>query len=57
MFVNYFGAREDEYRTGMTTAQLAVVSSKSTPQKTIRTFRVPMRRAGELTLVATFAVR
>lgn len=57
VFVNYFGAREDEYRTGMTTAQLAVVSGEGTPQETIRTFRVPMRRAGELTLVATFAVR
>jgi len=57
VFVNYFGSGDDERRTGMTTAQLAVVTGEGTPQETIRTFRVPMRRAGELTLVATFALR
>jgi len=56
VFVNYFGGG-DESAGGVTTAQIAVVAGEGTLQETLRTFRVPMRRPGELTLVASFAYR
>lgn len=55
VFVNYFGAGED--RGILTIAQLAVVAGEGTPQETVRTFRVPMRNPGELTLVGAFALQ
>jgi uncharacterized protein YfaP (DUF2135 family) len=55
VFVNYFGAGED--RGILTIAQLAVVMAEGTPQETVRTFRVPMRNPGELTLVGAFALK
>jgi len=57
VFVNYFGSGEDERRGIVTVAQIAVVSGEGTAQETLRTFRVPMRKAGELTRVASFAYR
>lgn len=57
VFVNYFGSGADEARSPITVAQIAVVTGEGTPAETQRVFRVPMRRAGELTLVAAFAVR
>lgn len=57
VFVNYFGSGADSGRIPVTTAQVAVVTGEGTPQETQRVFRVPMRRAGELTHVASFAVR
>lgn len=64
VFVNYFGSGADSPgasagpdRVPVTTAQIAVVTGEGTLQETQRVFRVPMRRAGELTHVASFAVR
>ena len=57
VFVNYFGAGADLARAPITVAQIAVVTGEGTPAETQRVFRVPMRRAGELTLVAAFGVR
>ena len=57
VFVNYFGSGSDDARAPITVAQIAVVTGEGTPAETQRVFRVPMRRAGELTLVAAFAVR
>lgn len=57
VFVNYFGAGGEEHRGIVTTAQLAVVSGEGTDRETVRSFRVPMRKPGELTRVASFAYR
>lgn len=57
VFVNYFGAGVDLARAPITVAQIAVVTGEGTPAETQRVFRVPMRRAGELTRVAAFGVR
>ena len=53
----HVGPGADEARAPITVAQIAVVTGEGTPAETQRVFRVPMRRAGELTLVAAFAVR
>ena len=57
VYVNYFGSGNDERRGIVTVAQLAIVSGEGTAQETIRTFRVPMRKPGELTRIASFAYR
>jgi uncharacterized protein YfaP (DUF2135 family) len=56
VYVNYFGSGNDA-RGNVTSVQVAVVSAEGTAQETQRTFRVPMRKAGELTHVASFAFR
>lgn len=57
VFVNYFGSGADEGRGIVTTAQLSVVAGEGTARETLRSWRVPMRKAGELTRVASFAYR
>lgn len=56
VYVNYFGSG-DNARSTVTSAQIAVVSYEGTAQETQRTFRVPMRKAGELTHVASFSYK
>jgi uncharacterized protein YfaP (DUF2135 family) len=54
VYVNYYGAgdRQDV----ITTAQVAIIQDEGTPREKQQTFRVPMRKPGELTLVRSFLV-
>lgn len=49
VWVNYYGGGE-----GLTTARLVIVSNEGLPAERRQEFVVPMRRAGELTLVKQF---
>ncbi len=40
----------------MTVAQVSIITNENTPNEKSETFRVPMRKAGELTLVKTFSM-
>ena len=40
----------------ITVAQVAVIENEGTPSEKQQTFRVPMRKPGELTLVSSFVV-
>lgn len=52
VYVNYYGSGE---RTGaLTIAQVTVITNENSPSERQQTFRVPMRAAGELTLVKSF---
>ena len=52
VYVNYFGSGGD---TGvLTIAQLALITNENTPREKRQVFQVPMRAAGELTLVKSF---
>lgn len=53
VYVNYYGSGMggDEL---ITTAQLTLVTEEGTPSEKRETFRVPLRRPGELTLVKAF---
>lgn len=52
VYVNYFGAGQD---TGvLTIAQVTIIANENSPAEKQQTFRVPMRAAGELTLVKSF---
>jgi uncharacterized protein YfaP (DUF2135 family) len=52
VYVNYYGSGEDA--GVLTTAQVAIVANENTPNEKQQVFRVPMRAAGELTLVKSF---
>lgn len=54
VYVNYFGAGERE--DVITVAQVAVIENEGTPSEKQQTFRVPLRKPGELTLVRSFVV-
>lgn len=52
VYVNYYGSGygvED-----LTVAQVAIISNENTPHEKRQVFQVPMRRAGDLTLVSSF---
>jgi uncharacterized protein YfaP (DUF2135 family) len=52
VYVNYYGSGAD---TGvLTIAQVSIISNENTPNEKQQTFQVPMRAAGELTLVKSF---
>lgn len=54
LYVNYYGSGEG---TGaLTVAQVAIITNENTPREKLQTFRVPMRAAGELTLVRSFVL-
>jgi uncharacterized protein YfaP (DUF2135 family) len=53
VFVNYYGSGPDERK--VTTAQIAIITQEGTPSEKRQTFQVPMRKAGELTLVKSFS--
>lgn len=53
VYVNYYGSGED--RSDLTVAQIAVITQEGTPNEKQQLFRVPMRKAGELTLVNSFS--
>lgn len=54
VYVNYYGA--GERRDVITVAQVAIIEYEGTPREKQQTFRVPLRKPGELTLVRSFLV-
>jgi uncharacterized protein YfaP (DUF2135 family) len=54
VYVQYYGA--GERRDAITTAQVTIIQDEGTPAEKQETFRVPMRKPGELTLVRSFMV-
>jgi uncharacterized protein YfaP (DUF2135 family) len=52
VYVNYYGAGYGV--NDMTVAQVTIISNENTPHEKRQTFQVPMRRAGDLTLVSSF---
>jgi len=52
IYVNYFGSGVDT--SILTVAQVAIITNENTPREKQQIFRVPMRAAGELTLVKSF---
>jgi uncharacterized protein YfaP (DUF2135 family) len=62
VWVNYYGGRasgSDEGQDGgpapVTIAQVTVISRENTPHERQQSFRVPLRRPGELTLIRSFS--
>jgi uncharacterized protein YfaP (DUF2135 family) len=54
VFVNYYGSGNSG--ADMTVAQVTIITNENTPNEKSETIRVPMRKAGELTLVKTFVL-
>ena len=54
VYVNYYGSGSG--RSDVTVAQVTIISNENTPSEKSETIRVPMRKAGELTLVKTFVM-
>jgi uncharacterized protein YfaP (DUF2135 family) len=54
VYVNYYGSGNSS--GGMTVAQVSIITDENTPNEKSETIRVPMRKAGELTLVKTFVM-
>jgi uncharacterized protein YfaP (DUF2135 family) len=52
VYVNYFGSGADT--SVLTVAQVAIITNENTPREKRQVFQVPMRAAGELTLVKSF---
>lgn len=52
IYVNYFGSGRDT--SALTVAQVAIITNENTLREKQQVFRVPMRAAGELTLVKSF---
>ncbi len=62
VYVNYYGGGyraddegRDEAGQALTTAQVTVITEEGTPSEKMETFLIPMRTAGELTLVKSFS--
>lgn len=54
VYVNYYGSGNSG--ADMTVAQVTIITNENTPNEKSETIRVPMRKAGELTLVKTFVM-
>ncbi|MFM0556010.1 DUF2135 domain-containing protein [Paraburkholderia sediminicola] len=54
VYVNYYGSGNSG--ADMTVAQVTIITNENTPNEKSETIRVPMRKAGELTLVKTFVL-
>lgn len=52
VFVNYFGGVGDD--SAMTTATVSIITNENTADEKLQSFVVPMRKAGELTMVQKF---
>jgi len=52
VYVNYYGSGSGVQ--DLTTAQVAIISNENTPDEKRQIIQVPMRRAGDLTLVSSF---
>lgn len=53
-YVNYYGSGENS--SVLTVARLSIITNEGTPREKLQSFQVPMRAAGELTLVKSFVV-
>jgi len=53
VYVNYYGGETGD-DAPLTTAQVSIVTDEGTPREKLQSFRIPMRKAGELTLVRSF---
>lgn len=54
VYVNYYG--QGESGADMTVAQITIITDENTPNEKSETIVVPMRQAGELTLVKKFVI-
>ncbi|MEI7298158.1 DUF2135 domain-containing protein [Paraburkholderia tropica] len=54
VYVNYYGSGNSG--SDMTVAQITIITNEDTPNEKSETIRVPMRAAGELTLVKRFVM-
>jgi uncharacterized protein YfaP (DUF2135 family) len=52
IYVNYYGSGMGT--SDLTIAQVAIITNENTPHEKRQVFQVPMRRAGDLTLVSSF---
>jgi uncharacterized protein YfaP (DUF2135 family) len=52
VYVNYYGSGADN--SVLTVAQVSIITNEGTPREKVQSFQVPMRAAGELTLVKSF---
>lgn len=52
VFVNYYGSGQNT--DAITVAQVSIITNENTPNEKQQVFSVPMRRAGDLTLVKSF---
>ena len=52
--VNYYGSGENTAM--LTVARLSIITNEGTPREKLQSFQVPMRAAGELTLVKSFVL-
>jgi uncharacterized protein YfaP (DUF2135 family) len=52
VYVNYYGSGTDS--AILTVAQVTIITNESTPSEKQQTFQIPMRAAGELTLIRSF---
>lgn len=54
VYVNYYGSGDNQQV--LTVAHITVITNENTPDEQQQTFQVPMRNAGELTLVKSFVI-
>ena len=52
VYVNYYGSGEDT--SALTVARVSIITNEGTPREKMQTFQIPMRAAGELTLIKSF---
>jgi len=52
VYVNYFGSGADT--SVLTVARVSIITNEGTPRERLQSYQVPMRAAGELTLVKSF---
>lgn len=54
VYVNYYGSGQNT--AVLTVARLSIITNEGTPREKLQSFQVPMRAAGELTLVKSFVL-
>ncbi|WP_332862232.1 YfaP family protein [Janthinobacterium svalbardensis] len=54
VYVNYYGSGENTAM--LTVARISFITNEGTPREKLQSFQVPMRAAGELTLVKSFVL-
>lgn len=56
IYLNYYGGGSygGQFGSEITIAQIAIISNEGTPDERQENFRIPMRRAGELSLIKSF---
>ena len=55
VYVNYYGSGNDG--SAITTATVSIITDGNTPSERQQTFVVPMRKAGDLTLLRSFTMK